>query len=352
MSEELSGEERAGEESSGEQPPSIDLSQSSASRFNQRIGVAFELACRTATWSSVAILVVLMAGLIWKSWGWLDADFFTNFDSRHPQEAGILAGIWGSLWLMFFTILFSVPVGVGAAIYLEEYAPPTRLTRFIQINLSNLAGVPSIVYGILGLTTFVRMFGAFSSSSKVLSFSLGFGSLRIPLPLDRTVISASLTLSLLIMPVVIVAAQEALRAVPGSIRNASLALGATKWQTIRNQVLPASLPGIMTGVILAISRAIGETAPLLMVGAFMFVTSTPGGIETPVDLVTSPQGILDAPFEPFTAIPIQILNWVQHHKHEFEHVAAAGIVVLLAVLLITNASAVLLRNRYQSKVRW
>ncbi|MDA1015499.1 MAG: phosphate ABC transporter permease PstA [Planctomycetota bacterium] len=337
---------------SDEQSTVNGLQRTNASRSKQRIGVAFEFACRMSTWFSVAVLVVLLAGLIWKSWGWLDADFLTNFDSRHPGEAGIWAGIWGSVWLMFFTMLFSVPIGIGAAIYLEEYAPPTRLTRFIQINLSNLAGVPSIVYGILGLTTFVRMFGAFGANQKVLAISLGFGNLRIPLPLDRTVLSAALTLSLLIMPVVIVAAQEALRAVPGSIRHGSFALGATKWQTIRHQVLPASLPGILTGVILAVSRAIGETAPLLMVGAFMFVTSTPGGIQNPVDLLTNPQGVLDAPFEPFTAIPIQILNWVQHHKHEFEHVAAAGIIVLLVVLLVMNASAVLLRNRYQSKVRW
>ena len=333
-------------------PIDASLQQDSKLRIRHRLSRVFEIVCKVATWSSVAVLVVLLAGIGWKAWGWLDIDFLRNFDSRHPEQAGILAGIWGSVWLMFFTMLISVPIGVGAAIYLEEFAPPSRFTRLIQVNLSNLAGVPSIVYGILGLTAFVRMFGAFGVSSKVLAIPLGFATIRIPLPLDRTVFSASLTLSLLILPVVIVAAQEALRAIPGSIRHASLALGATKWQTIRHQVLPAALPGILTGIILAISRAIGETAPLLMVGAFMFVTSTPGGIESPTDLFTNPQGVLDAPFSSFTALPVQILNWVQHHKREFENVAAAGIVVLLVVLLFMNAGAVLLRNRFQSKVKW
>jgi phosphate transport system permease protein len=305
-----------------------------------------------STWFGIGALLILLIGVAWQATGWLDWGFITNFDSRHPEEAGIQAGLWGSLWLILYTTIFSVPVGVGAALYLEEYASDNWLRRLIQINLANLAGVPSIVYGILGLTVFVRMFGVFGTHGKFAEISLLFFDVKIPLPLGRTVISAALTLSLLILPVVIVAAQEALRAIPSSIRQASYAVGATQWQTIRYQVLPAATSGILTGVILAISRAIGETAPLVMIGALTYVAFTPGDISSPGDLITNPSGIVEAPFDTFTALPIQIFNWVSRPKTEYQHVAAAGILVLLAVLLVLNALAIYLRHRFQQRIRW
>lgn len=317
-----------------------------------RLGRAFGIACMISTWVGIGTLAVMLFGVAWQAAGWLDWDFLTSFDSRHPEQAGILAGIWGSLWLILFTTLFTVPTGVGAALYLEECAQNGRLTRFIQVNLANLAGVPSIVYGILGLTVFVRMFGLFGSQSKVVEVSLIFVNLQIPLPFGRTVISAALTLSLLILPVVIVAAQEALRAVPTSIRQASYALGATQWQTIRCQVLPAASPGILTGVILSISRAIGETAPLVMIGALTYVAFTPGDISSPAEIFRNPQGVVEAPFDTFTALPIQIFNWVSRPKTEYIHVAAAGILMLLAVLLALNGIAVFIRHRFQKRIRW
>ncbi len=331
-----------------------DLDQSFESRlaFRHRIGRWFGILCMLSTWFSIGLLFTLLIGVVWQATGWLNWSFLTSFDSRHPEQAGILAGLWGSLWLILFTIIFSVPIGVGAAVYLEEYAQDGWLKNLIQVNLSNLAGVPSIVFGILGLTAFVRMFGVFGSQSKIFEISLGFTSLQIPLPLGRTVIAGALTLSLLILPVIIVAAQEALRAVPSSIRQASYALGATQWQTVRHQVLPASLPGILTGVILSVSRAIGETAPLVMIGALTYVAFTPGDIESPVDLATNPGGIMEAPFDTFTALPIQIFNWVSRPKTEYQYVAAAGILVLLVVLAVLNAIAIIVRRRFQKRIQW
>ncbi len=317
-----------------------------------RQGRVFELACRLSTWFGIAVLIVLLFGVTWQAAGWLNSDFLTNFDSRHPEQAGILAGLWGSFWLIVMTSLFAVPIGVGAAIYLEEYAGDGWLTRVIRVNLANLAGVPSIVYGILGLTVFVRMLGLFQGQDKLLVVPLLVADLKIPLPLGRTVVSGSLTLTLLILPVVIVAAQEALRAIPPSIRHASLALGATDWQTIRHQVLPAALPGILTGIILSLSRAMGETAPLVMIGALTYVAFTPGGIDSPDDFVTNPSGVVQAPFDTFTALPIQIFNWVSRPKTEYQHVAAAGILVLLIVLLVMNAAALYCRYRFQKRIRW
>lgn len=268
--------------------------------------------CFTSTMFGLLVLLVLLAVIAWKAQGWLTWDFLTSFDSRlTPEKAGILSAMVGSLWLILLTAAFSVPIGVGAAIYLEEFATENWLTRLIRLNLANLAGVPSIVYGILGITVFVRF-----------------------LALEASILAGALTLSLLILPIVIVSAQEALRAVPGSIRQASLALGASEWQTIRHQVLPASLPGILTGVILAISRAIGETAPLVVIGAMTFVRYIP------------------SPMEDFTALPIQIYNWIGQAKGVYEHKAAAGILVLLAVLLLMNAAAIIIRNRYQKALNW
>lgn len=327
-------------------------------------GWGFALACRAAAWSSCATLLVLLLVIAFQAWGWLDWQFLTSFDSRKPADAGILAGLWGSAWMLILIVLFSVPVGVGAAVYLEEYARDTWLTRFIQLNLSNLAGVPSIVYGILGLTLFVRMFGLFDphgpleqwTGARWTGITLWTQSdgtaVQIPLPFGRTVISGALTLTLLVLPVVIIASQEALRAVPQSLRHASLALGATRWQTVSRQVLPCALPGILTGVILSLSRAIGETAPLVMIGAMTFVYFTPGGITRPTQFFTDPAGVVQAPFDTFTVMPIQIFNWVRQSKPDFQHVAAAGILVLLAVLLTMNGVAIYLRYRYQKHLQW
>ena len=235
--------------------------------------------------------------------------FLTHAPSRFAHMSGIKVAFMGTLWMMAFTALFSFPIGVGAAIYLEEYAPRHWLTRLIQINITNLAGVPSIVYGILGLALFVRA-----------------------LALDRSIISGSLTMSLLIMPIIIITSQEALRAIPLSLRQASYALGATRWQTIWHVVLPQALPGILTGTILALSRAIGETAPLIMIGALTYIAFTPA-----------------SPFDPFTALPIQIFNWTSRPQAEFREIAAAGIIVLLVVLLTMNAGAIYLRNKFQKR---
>lgn len=319
--------------------------------FRQKL---FERVCLAATWSGILVLAVLMIGTIVKAYGWLDWQFLTSFDSRRPERAGILAPLLGSLWLTMLTGMVSVPIGVGAAIYLEEYSSDTLLRRIIQTNLANLAGVPSIVYGILGLSVFVRMFGVFGTGAKKLVIDLGPWELIVPLPLGPSLLAGAGTLALLVMPTIIVASQEALRAIPSSIRHASLALGATRWQTIRHQVLPVAMPGIMTGVILSMSRAIGEAAPLLMMGALMYVAAAPGKIDSFSDLVgePGPQGLLNAPFDRFTALPLQIYNWVSRSEDKFQNVAAAGIIVLLVVLLSMNAIAIYLRQKYRKKLRW
>ena len=307
-------------------PGAIDRRQLNA---RHRWGRIFEGVCAASTWFSLVVLAVLLVGITWRAAGWLDWQYLTSFDSYRPAAAGIRAALVGSIWVVGLTALFSVPVGVGAAVYLEEYAKPTLMTRIIQINLSNLAGVPSIMYGILGLTLFVRM-----------------------LSLGRSVLAGALTMSLLILPTVIIAAQESLRSIPASIRHGSYALGATQWQTIRFQVLPAALPGIMTGVILSLSRAIGEAAPLIMIGALTYIAYLPGRITGVVDALTHPDKLAKAPFDSFSTIPMQIFNWVSRPKEEYQHVAAAGIVVLLVVLLLMNGAAILIRQRFQSRIRW
>lgn len=331
-------------------------------RRRKRESKFFLRLCSSITWMSVALLLVLLFSVTRNAVGWLDWQFLSSFDSRFPEKAGILSGILGTMWVIFFTVIISVPIGVGAAIYLEEYAGRGWLTQIIRVNLANLAGVPSIVYGILGLTVFVRMFGLFGPLGIIhkytgltiegLFWSDWLGGYLIPLPFGRVVLAGGLTLSLLILPVIIIASQEALRAVPPSLRHASLALGATRWQTVRHQVLPAAMPGIMTGIILAISRAIGETAPLVMLGAMTFVYFGPGNIDSIADLQTHPLGLLKAPFDTFTVIPIQIFFWVQKFKPEFKSVAAAGIVVLLVILLLLNGLAILIRHRYSKHLRW
>lgn len=256
---------------------------------------------------AVLVLDVLVRGLPWLGW-----EFLTNFDSRFADQAGIKAGLIGTLWMIGLTILFALPVGVLAAIYLEEYAKPGAITSFIRINISNLSGVPSIIYGLLGLQIFVRY-----------------------ADLGRSVLAGSLTMALLVLPIIIVASQEAIRAVPSSIREASLALGATQWQTVRHHVLPIAFPGILTGNILAASRAIGETAPLITIGALTYLRYVP-----------------DDPLDLFTVLPIQIFNWISKPQEDFHDVAAAGIILLLAVLLTLNGLAIYLRQRFRRKLQW
>jgi phosphate transport system permease protein len=271
--------------------------------------VLFALACGLAALVGVLALAVLLVDVARDGLPWLDGQFLSSFASRIPERAGIKAALFGTLWILTLTALFSFPLAVGAAIWLEEYAPRHWLTRVIQTNIANLAGVPSIVYGILGLALFVR--------------TLGFG---------RSILSGALTLTILILPVIILASQEAIKAVPDSIRQAAYGLGATRWQVVRYQVLPMALPGILTGTILALSRAVGETAPLIMVGAVGFLAFTPSGV-----------------LDPFTVLPLQIFAWVSRPQADFRALAAAGILVLLAVLLSMNALAILLRNRYESR---
>lgn len=256
----------------------------------------------------------------WRAW--LNWTFITSPAHSVPEIAGIRTAILGSVWLVAITIAFAVPVGVGAAVYLEEFARPTRFNRFVQTNINNLAGVPSIIYGMLGLAVFVRVFEPFTSGAM-------FG---IDNDNGRTVVSAGLTLGLLTLPVVIISAQEALKAVPNSLRQAGMGLGATKWQTVRSQVLPVAIPGILTGTILAVARAIGETAPLILVGAASFITSDPTG-----------------PFSKFTALPIQIFQWTSLPQEEFRNLAAAASLMLLILLLVLNAGAVILRNKYSRR---
>lgn len=277
----------------------------------KRLGTAFAFICLAASVIGVLVLALLLVQVFRQSQGWLDAQFLTSFPSRRPERAGVLSALAGSIWLAALTALLSFPVGVAAAIYLEEYAPQNWLTNLIQTNIANLAGVPSIVYGLLGLGIFVR--------------SLGMG---------RSLLAGALTMSLLVLPTIIIAAREAIRAVPPSLRHASLALGGTRWQTVWRTVLPLAFPGILTGTILALSRAIGETAPLITIGALTYIAFLPEG-----------------PMSPFTVLPIQIFNWTSRPQEEFRHLAAAGIVVLLVVLLSANAVAILLRDRLQKR-RW
>ena len=330
------------------------------------IGAVFSTVCLLAAWFGVLVLALLLAGTLVEAWGWVDWQFLTSRPTGNPEKAGARVGIWGTFWLTGLTGLFAIPVGVGAAVYLEEFASDNWLRKLVQVNLANLAGVPSVVYGILGLTAFVRMFGLVGDNLTVripadglaaipVPFSdavIRLAQLEIPLPFGRSVVAGALTMSLLILPVIIVASQEALRAVPPSIRHASLALGATKWQTIRRQVLPAAAPGIMTGVILAVSRAIGETAPLLMIGTASYIPRSPGGIESVADLATGPARLLDVPFDGFTTLTLLVFGWIKEPESDFQHVTAAGVVVLLVVLLLLNALAILIRNRFQKNVNW
>lgn len=242
----------------------------------------------------------------------LSWDFLTSYPSRRAASAGILPALVGSAWLMLLTALIGIPLGVGAALYLEEYARPNRFTALIEINISNLAGVPSIIYGLLGLEVFVRV-----------------------LAMGRSLLAGAATLALLLLPMVIMASREALRTVPRSIREASYALGADQWQTLWKVVLPMCLPGVLTGVILSLARAIGETAPLITIGALTYVAFLPDSLKSA-----------------FTALPIQIFNWISRPQADFHVNAAAGIIVLLALMLLLNGVAIFLRNRLQRRIYW
>lgn len=292
-------------------------------------GPLFGVACFLATLTGVVVLSVLLGSVVarvlqhapGRPWHGVAGNarklsvFLTDLvgrkQSSDPAVAGFKMGVIGSLWLLGLVGLFAIPVGVGAAVFLEEYAPPGRTRRIIQTNIANLAGVPSIVYGILGLALFVRAFGYPS------------------LALGPSLWSGGLTLGLLILPVIVIATQEALRTVPPSLRQAAQALGATRWQVVRDHVLPAALPGILTGTILGLSRAIGETAPLLMVGAAGSILRAPKG-----------------PSDRYTALPVEIYNYAKEADTEFQTVAAGGILLLLVLLLTMNATAILIRNRY------
>ena len=262
------------------------------------------------------------ARLEWRSW--LSLDFLTRTMSSDPARAGVRTALLGSIWMIAITLVVAFPVGVASAVYLEEYAGRSRIQRIIQTNIDNLAGVPSIIYGMLGLAIFVRALGPLTSG-QIFGVSDTNG---------RTILSAGLTMALLILPVIIINAQEAIRAVPGSLREAAFGLGATRWQAVWSHVLPYALPGILTGTILALSRAIGETAPLIVVGASTFIVSDPSG-----------------PFSKFTALPIQIYNWTSRPQDQFRDIAAAAILVLLATLLSLNAAAIVLRNRYSRRMQ-
>lgn len=282
------------------------LAASPYTRRRQLKAKAFGVLCFSSLVIAGLLLVILL-GSIWKDGaGRLSMQFLTSFPSSIAKNAGIKAGLMGTLWVIVLTALIAVPIGVAAAVFLEELNPrQNRFTRFIQLNIANLAGVPSIVYGLLGLAIFVRQ-----------------------LSLGRSVIAGALTMALLILPMIIIVSQEALKAVPRSFREGSLALGATRWQTIRRQVLPAAFPSILTGIILAVSRAIGETAPLIMIGAVTYLNFTPEKIS-----------------DTFTVLPIQIFNWSSRPDKAFATNAAAAIIVLMVVLLLMNSIAIYLRAR-------
>jgi len=285
--------------------------QAVVKRMNGRLIVnkVFKSIFLFATLLALLALVILLYRIVSQGAGHLSIDFLTNFASRFPEKAGIKAALVGSLWLMVVVAPTSIILGVGSAIYLEEYAKQNRITTFIRMNISNLAGVPSVVFGLLGLTIFVRA-----------------------LALGNSVLAAGFTMSLLILPVIVVSSQEAIRSVPRELRDASYGMGATKWQTIVKIILPAAIPGVLTGSILALSRAIGETAPLIVIGV-------------PVIIQFLPAGVMDT----FTALPMQIYDWSSRPQQEFQTVAAAGIMVLMAVLLFMNSIAVIIRNKFDKR---
>ena len=282
----------------------------SRSKFTRSlIGKIFYSLFFAAILTSIGGLTILLFQVFSDGLPWLSLDLLWNYPSRHPEQAGLKSSLMGTLWLMGLTGIFTIPIGLGAAIYLEEYAVKSKLTTIIEVNISNLAGVPSIVYGLLGLALFVQW-----------------------MALGRSLLAGALTMSLLILPIVILASREAIRAVPLTYRDAAYALGATQWQVIKNVVLPLASPGILTGIILGMSRAIGETAPVIAISALVYMTFIPS-----------------SPMDRFTVLPIQIYNWVSRPQDEFRGLAAGGIIILLVVLLSMNTIAVYIRNKYQMR---
>lgn len=286
---------------------------------------AFSVVGLLATMAGLAVLLTLLIDVFMDGASRLGWQFLTSYPSRKPEQAGILSAWVGTAWVMALTFIIAFPLGVAAAVYLEEYSKKNWLRDFIEINIANLAGVPSIIYGLLGLGLFVRA-----------------------LSLDRSVISGSATIALLVLPIIILSTREALKAIPPSIREASYALGASKWQTISYQVLPAAMPGILTGTILAMSRAIGETAPLITIGALTYVAFLPTSPISSEFPFLSLRGLFDA----FSVLPIQIFNWVSRPQKGFFTNAAAGIIVLLIITFLMNGIAVWLRHKYQKRIRW
>lgn len=314
-------------------PTSASGSPSTEPRFVPRrsqrewLDRVFQVLAWGATVVAIAILAWLLLDILHQGLGRIDGQFLTSFPSRRASKAGILAALTGTFWVMVMVAAVAFPVGVGAGIYLEEFATDNWLTRLIEINISNLAGVPSIIYGLLGLAAFARLLE--------------------PITGGRSVLSGALTLALLILPIIIVATREALRAVPEGIRLAGLALGGSRWQVIWDHVLPAALSGVLTGVILALSRAIGETAPLIALGALTFVPFTPGCTKgfpyiNPLDLVRCPTTLWQSPF---TVLPIQIFNWISRPQKAFHENAAAAIIVLMVMLILMNSLSIWLRSR-------
>ena len=273
------------------------------------INMVFKFIFLLTTLFALLALGILFYRIISQGAGYITPEFFQNYGSRFPEKAGIKAALVGSIWLMGVVAPVSLILGVGTAIYLEEYAKKNRWNDFIRMNISNLAGVPSVVFGLLGLTIFVRA-----------------------LALGNSVLAAGFTMSLLILPVIIVASQEAIRSVPSEVREASYGMGATKWQTIIKIVLPSAIPGVLTGAILALSRAVGETAPLVVIGVPVIIHFLP-----------------DGPLSRFTALPMQIYDWAKRPQVDFQYVAAAGILVLMIFLLFMNAIAVFIRNKFQKR---
>ncbi len=278
----------------------------------RRIGTLWQWIFFGATGFAILLLGMLLWSIVEPGASWLSWHLITSMPSRLPAKAGMNSAIWGSIWIVVGSALFSFVIGLGSAIYIEEYAEQNRWTDFIQTNISNLAGVPSIVYGLLGLVIFVDWLG-----------------------MGRSVLAGALTMGLLILPVVVISSREAIRAVPLSLRQASYGLGATQWQTIRHHILPAAAPGILTGVILSMSRAIGETAPLIVVGGASQVLFRPDGL-----------------LSPFMVMPLQIFNWTSRPQKDYEHLAAAAIIVLMVILLLMNSFAIILRQYFSKKNRW
>ena len=254
-------------------------------------------------------LIALLAEVLIKGLPWVSKNLIVNYPSRHPEQAGLLSALMGTVWVMACTATISIPIGVGAAVYLEEYAPKNWFTKLIEVNISNLAGVPSIVYGLLGLAIFVQI-----------------------LALGRSVLAGALTMSLLILPIIILTSREAIKSIPNTYREAAFALGATRWEVVSNVLLPLAFPGILTGTILAMSRAIGESAPMIAISALVYLTFVP-----------------QSPLDRFTVLPIQIFNWVSRPQEDFRGIAAGGIVILLGVLFLMNAIAIFLRIKYQRR---